>query len=224
MKPGRTFININGLAIFAALCCMLLPAAGSGTQTQPRVDVRMVTDEAESVLAILSKKKSGQAITEDDWRRVFSTEGYARLKKRELAMRRSFEDADFKAFVLSDELARRAAELEATLEKWRRADVSSAASRALAYLPENARIRAKIYPVIKPRDNSFVFEVKTDPAIFLYLDPTMSKERFENTLAHELHHIGYSSSCPSAQSEQEISKLARNSQIVIGWTGAFGEG
>src|ERR671927_436895 len=70
------------------------------------------------------------------------------------------------------------------------ADANRAARRALAYLPKNAYIRAKIYPVIKPRENSFVFEVKTDPAIFLYLDPAVGQKKFENTLAHELHHIG----------------------------------
>jgi hypothetical protein len=91
-------------------------------------------------------------------------------------------------------------------------------------LPKAAHIRAKIYPVIKPRENSFVFDVKSDPAIFLYLDPTISREKFENTLAHELHHIGYDSSCPSPATAREIAALPPNQQGVVKLLGLFGEG
>jgi hypothetical protein len=209
------------------LICMVFgpgPRSLARQAPSPAVEARVVSDEAEAVLAILSKRRSGQTVTEQDWKHLFSAEGYTRLKKRELAMSRPFEEADFKAFVLSDELARRRAALEETLEKWKRADVSGAAGRALRYLPEGARIRAKIYPVIKPMENSFVFEVKTDPAIFLYLDPAMSKEQFENTLAHELHHIGYGGGCPPEKAGQETAALSKNARDVIGWVGAFGEG
>src|SRR5687768_4302650 len=191
---------------------------------RPAVNVRLVTDEAEAVLAVLAKKKAGQSITDADWQRVFQSEGYVRLKKREVAMQRSFEDAEFKTFVLSDALSARAQALEETLERWKRADTNRAAKLALAYLPEASRIGAKVYPVIKPRDNSFVFDVKTDPAIFLYLHPARSREKFENTLAHELHHIGYGSTCPSKLTLDEISKLPRNAQTALKWIGAFGEG
>src|SRR5262245_54192503 len=163
------------------------------TSMPSAVNVRLVTDEAEAVLAVLAKKKTDQPITEADWQRVFQSEGYIRLKKRESSMKRSFDDADFKTFVLSDQVAEQAQALEETLTRWSRADITDAARLALAYLPKQARISAKIYPVIKPQTNSFVFEVKTDPAIFLYLDPAVSREKFENTLAHELHHIGYNS-------------------------------
>src|SRR6185503_12446115 len=95
---------------------------------------------------------------------------------------------------------------------------------ALAYLPKDAQIRAKIYPVIKPRENSFVFEVKEDPAIFLYLDPAVSQKKFENTLAHELHHIGYGTSCPAKSTSDEIAKLPANVRTVVKWIGGFGEG
>jgi putative zinc-dependent peptidase DUF5700 len=188
------------------------------------VNVRLVTDEAEAVLSILAKRKAKQPITEADWQRVFSSEGYVRLKQRETSMKRSFEDADFKTFVLSDAIAERTQALELTLARWRGADITGAARLALAYLPKEARVRAKVYPVIKPRENSFVFDVKDDPAIFLYLDPAVSREKFVNTLAHELHHIGYGSGCPSKRTSDEISKLPQNKQTVITWIGAFGEG
>jgi hypothetical protein len=188
------------------------------------VNVHVVTDEADAVLAILAKKKTNQPVTEADWQRLFSSEGYIRLKKREAAMQRAFDDAEFKTFVLSDSLAERAQALGETLAKWKGADVSRAGELALAYLPKTTHIQAKIYPEIKPRTNSFVFEVKTDPTIFLYLDPAISKEKFENTLAHELHHIGYAGSCPSKETSDEIAKLPPNAQTVLKWIGAFGEG
>ena len=205
------------------ICCALLVLWGR-TVAVAAVDVRLVTDEADAVLAMLAKRKANQPITDGDWQRVFQSEGYVRLKQRELSMRRSFEDADFKAFVLSDQLLARADALMETLARWKRADTTRAASLALAYLPRDASIRAKIYPVIKPRENSFVFDVKENPAIFLYLDPAVSREKFENTLAHELHHIGYGTACPRKDVANAMEKLPKNEQTLLTWIGGFGEG
>src|SRR5260370_40507547 len=94
----------------------------------------------------------------------------------------------------------------------------------MAYLPGADLIRAKIYPEIKPSHNSFVFDVDTDPAIFLYIDPEVSQEKFENTLAHELHHIGFGGSCPSKPVKDETAKLPQAAQVTLKWIGAFGEG
>lgn len=210
------------------IAILLIAAAFESAPAQSaknaQVDVRLVTDEADAVLAILAKRRAKQPILDADWQRIFASEGYIRLKKRETSLNRPFEDSDFKTFALSDQLAERSLALEDTLARWKRADISRAARLALAYLPRAAQIRAKIYPVIKPRDNSFVFEVKENPAIFLYLDPLVSREKFENTLAHELHHIGYGSSCPSTLATSEIAKLSSASQTVLNWVGAFGEG
>jgi hypothetical protein len=206
--------------------CFLLTLSLTLTTAKDKlsVDVQLDTNEAEAVLAILAKKKANQPIIEEDWLRLFSSEGYVRLKKREAAFKRDFQDEDFKAFVLSDQLAVRADALAETLARWKRSDVTSAAQMSLAYLPKWSRIRAKIYPVIKPRDNSFIFETDTDPAIFLYLDPTVSRDKFENTLAHELHHIGYALSCPKKEVEEAIEKLPENKKRLITWISAFGEG
>jgi hypothetical protein len=215
----RLLSTLIGCSVFgfASVCA-------AQTSTPSAVDVRLVTDEAEAVLAILAKKRASQPITETDWQGVFSSEGYVRLKQRELSLRRSFEDNDFKAFALSDQRAERARALEETLARWNSADITIAARLALAYLPKDSRIRAKIYPVIKPRENSFVFDVRNDPAIFLYLDPGVSREKFENTLAHELHHIGYGSGCPSKQTSEEIAKLQPSARTVVEMISAFGEG
>lgn len=217
--------HIIRYCILASLLFFVSPTLCAGKATKKTaVDVRLVTDEAEAVLAILAKMRSNQPVTENDWQRVFSSEGYVRLKQRELSLQRAFGDDDFRKFVQSDELGARAQLLQETLEKWRRTDVTEAGRLALAYLPKGAKITAKIYPVIKPRENSFVFDVKKDPAIFLYLDPKVSPGEFKNTLAHELHHIGYGSDCPTKQTAAEIDKLPSNSQTLLTYIGAFGEG
>ena len=210
-------VVIRALFLSSVLCFLC-------TTLEAQVNVRLITDEADVVLAILAKRKANQPIVDADWQRIFHSEGYVRLKRRETSMQRSFEDADFKTFVLSDQLAERAPALEETLNKWKHADVTRAGKLALAYLPKEARISAKIYPVIKPRDNTFVFDVKNDAAIFFYIDPKMSREKFENTLAHELHHIGYANSCPAKQVADEISKSPAHVQSALTWIGAFGEG
>ena len=210
--------------LFVQLLVLALPFVAFGKVTQERLNVRLVTDEAEAVLTILAKKKANERISDADWQQLFATEGYVRLKQRETSMQRSFEDADFKTFVLSDQLAERAPSLREAVDKWKRADITRAAQLALNYLPKDARISAKIYPVIKPRENSFVFDVRKDPAIFMYLDPTVSQQKFENTLAHELHHIGYGTSCPSKQIAPEREKLPPNVQTTLTWVGGFGEG
>ena len=206
-----------GAALFASAALHKASASSS-------VEVRLVTDEADAVLAILARRKANQLASDNEWQRLLASEGYVRLKKREAAMKRPYEDGEFRTFVLSETLAARAGRLEETLAKWKLADMNRAVGRALAYLPKGTTIRAKIYPVIKPLQNSFVFEVDTDPAIFLYLDPDITEAQFENTLAHELHHIGYGSSCPSKASSDALSRLAANSRNTLHWLGAFGEG
>ena len=218
------------LILYRTLLCGVFALTASVTDglarpaTPPRVSVKVITDEADAVLAILAKKKANQSLTDQDWQRLFDAEGYVRLKKRESSMKRSFTDEDFKTFVLSDSLAARAPALRETLARWKTADADRSARLALAYLPKQATIQAKIYPVIKPRENSFVFEVKTDPAIFLFLDPAMSKEKFENYLAHELHHVGYGTACPNKETAEAIARLPENTRTVVRYLGAFGEG
>jgi hypothetical protein len=221
----RCLSYIAGLFVCGALACgITAPPCLAQRSSKSAVNVNIITDEAEAVLSVLAKKRAGEAITGDDWQRLFSSEGYSRLKKRELAMGRSFEDQDFRNFVLSDQLSTQAQVLAQTLERWRHADSKRAAQLALAYLPKGAHIGAKIYPVIKPRQNSFVFDLDTDPAIFLYLDPVVNQAKFENTLAHELHHIGFGTICPAKETKEEFKRLPKNLQTVLTYTGAFGEG
>lgn len=197
-------------------------ASASAQPSNPRVELTLNVEESDAVLALIARKQSGRAIEDRDWERLFATEPYVRLKRREADMQRTFSDDAFKRFVLSDELSARAPELERTLRAWQTADLQAAAARALAYLPAGARIRAKVFPVIKPQSNSFVYELRTDPAIFLYLDPGLDAAQFENTVAHELHHVGYSS--VDAAFDASVAGLPAQARAAAEWMGAFGEG
>jgi Putative zinc dependent peptidase (DUF5700) len=220
MSRSRSFV------VLAFLVCRILSSL-QGQNSAPgtpstQIQLKLNTDEAEALLAILDKRAAGEGVVDADWQRLFATEPYTRLKKREAAMHRDFTDDDFKKFVLSPELAAHASLLRHTLEAWKQADLTASARRVLAYLPEQAHITAKVFPVIKPKTNSFVFETTSDPAIFLYLDPEESAAKFENTVAHELHHIGYSSIESAAEARQK--DVPADAKPAVEWMGAFGEG
>lgn len=123
---------------------------------------------------------------------------------------------------MSDKLLKQRGALTLTVLDWKQADLPAAAMRVLEYLPAESVIRTKVFPLIKPIHNSFVFDVDTDPAIFLYVDPSVSSASFQNTVAHEMHHIGLGSI--DKQYEQKIASLPPAAKSVAGWMGAFGEG
>ena len=62
----------------------------------------------------------------------------------------------------------------------------------------------------------------TDPAIFLYIDPSESAASFEHDVAHEMHHIGLSS--VDKQYEQKIASLPHTAKRTAELMGLFGEG
>jgi hypothetical protein len=214
-------VRLSRLGV-AALLAAAAPPLRAQQATTDRLQLTLDASEAEGVLAIVAEHRAGQAVADSDWQRLFATEPYQRLRRREASLHRDFTDADFEAFVLSDSLGVRASALQQTLDAWKRIDLTAAAARAFAYLPAFARIRAKVYPVIKPQTNSFVVETRTDPAIFLYLDPSRTAAQFENTVAHELHHIGYAT--VSARGDSAIASLPPDAKAAAEWVGAFGEG
>lgn len=215
---GRADRRRRGAGVRLMLALGLMPVAAAGGEARaqtPQLEVRIDTSEADAVLAILALHGDGRTVPESAWAALFATDGYRRLQRREHSLGRTFEDSAFRRFALTDTLAVRAPLLAATLESWRSVDPEAAARRAFAYLPPDTRLRATIYPVIKPAPNTFVFETATDPAIFFYLDPELTAAQFENTLAHELHHIGYTAACSDAPEQPAASRLR---------LGAFGEG
>jgi len=206
------------LLLLAALLATLTALVAA----EDRVQFRLDTSEADAVLAILDKHAADKPVTDTDWQKLFTSEPYLRLKKREASMHRDFTDEGFKKFVLSDNLAKQAPALQRTLDTWKLADLRATANRILPYLPSDARVKASVYPVIKPVDNSFVFETTTNPAIFLYVDPKESQSEFENIVAHESHHIGFSDT--NRRYDERIKSLPPNAQKAAEWMGAFGEG
>ncbi len=223
-------MRLSRSALFV-LCCLFgfAPAAFTQTATNDRVQLTLDTSEAEQVLAILGLRSQGKPVPDAEWQKLFATVPYQRLKLREKAIGERFHDPsvaftddDFKRFVLSEDLLARAAALSSTLDRWKKADLHKDAEQVLAYLPADAFLHAKVYPVIKPGRNSFVWELSTDPTIFLYLDPEVSREKFENTVAHELHHIGLGSVGPIY--DRKIAALAEPALTAAEWMGPFGEG
>lgn len=203
----------------AVLAVVVQGGVACGQVEEPRLLVSLKTDEAEAVLAILEARADGGEARGEAWERLFASEGYRRLKAREAAMQVPFTDQEFREFVRSPALADRQPALRRTLEAWKEADIRAAAARAFAYLPEGAVIRASVYPVIKPKGNSFVHDLDTDPAIFLYLDPERNADKFVNTVAHELHHVGFAGACPDPERD-----VAGGVRTALDWATGFGEG
>ncbi len=213
---------MRALVLGVAVATSAAASTSLRAQQDERLQLRFDPSEADAALAIIAKRRAGQAVADSDWQRLLATEPYRRLKRREASLHRDFTDDQFRDFILSDSLGARSAALRETLDAWKAADFNAAASRAFAYLPADARIRAKVYVLIKPQTNSFVFETRTDPAIFLYLDPGKTAAQIENIVAHELHHIGYSS--VAARADSAIAALPPDAKAAAEWVGAFGEG
>jgi hypothetical protein len=187
----------------------------------PQGDVTIIRDALDATTGILGNRAVGRDIPQHMWDSLFSTQGYQRLKERELAMRRPFTDSAFRAFLLSDTLLARLPELLPAVRLWSEINLGSAAAKAAAYLPAGTPIRANLYPLIKPRGNSFVHRGPDGVmGIFIYIDPTMPPSELRTTLAHELHHIGYSAACPGTTVATDTSA----EQSLRRMLGAFGEG
>lgn len=201
-----------------------------------RATVRVDLTEAEALLRILEARRTSGAIADALWDRLWASPGYRRLAARERDMGLAFSDSAFRAFVLSDSLRVREHELARAVAMWRELEISEPSERAAAYLPPGTQLRATLYPVIKPARNSFVYDLSNDPAFFIYMDPAVASAALENTLAHELHHVGLAAACSSANAARSAtfarrmelggadSVAAARLAVALNWMSAFGEG
>ena len=203
-----------------ALLPLTLAASPSQEPPAPRLGVQLELDQADAVLAILAKRRAGEPVSDEDWRRLETSRGYLRMKERNESFGNTTVAASTRAFLLSDAPLANLDALRATVDDYRSLDVTAAAERALAYLPAEARIRATIYPVVKERTNSYVYDLSGDPAIFLYVDPERTAAELENTVAHELHHVG-SATCSDPE---DVDRLTPEARLAWSWLSAFGEG
>jgi hypothetical protein len=202
-------------ALLPFLVVLVVLPAFALAEEAGRIQIHPDFSEADAVLAILAKRSASQTVTGSDWESLFVNEPYQRLKKREASMHRDFTDDEFKKFILSDALLKQRDALAHIVLDWKQADLHLAAARVLQYLPAESVIRTKVFPVIKPVPNSFVFDMDTDPAIFLYVDTAISSAAFQNTVAHEMHHIGLSS--VDKLYEQKIASLPPVTTLQHGW-------
>lgn len=182
--------------------------------------VTLVLDEANAALAILEERLSTGTVQDATWARLWSTEGFKRLDTRQNHYGDAKSRERIRQHLLSEETLQGIAELRQAIADWERVDLEKTAERALAYLPPGQTIRAKIYPVIKKKSNSFVFEVSTDPAIFMFVDGKKSTKRIEDILAHEFHHVGL----VGCQHPPDYENLPQSVQKALDWMGTFGEG
>lgn len=218
----RRLCAISSFAILFALgACARIHARSKAPFTPAQLDVRLESDEADAALAILIKRLHREMPTTANWQQLFSSEGYRHLQERETSMGRAFTDSTFTAFLMSDTLLQRASLLEPALLRLKQLDVSAAASRPLKYLPAGTRIKARLYLEVKPITNSFVFTGRDSmPSIFLYVNPHQSPAQLENTIAHELHHIGLNAAC----SDPPFARATPAQRMLLQFLGAFGEG
>ncbi len=222
--PLRTFK-------LSACTCLLASTAALYSQSAPqRCRVKMDTSQAEAVLEILATRQAKLEIPPAQWQKLFTCEPYRRLKERETAMAKMFgqpahfTDETFRAFVLSDALLAKAPLLKKTLEAWKSMDVTKTAERILAFLPSGAQIHAAAYTLIKPADNTFVWEADTNPAIMMALNPLVGAQEAENSLAHEMHHIGLKTPSLVAAQKALKGKFSVPVQNCMDCLGGFGEG
>lgn len=215
MRTSR-FVGRASVFILAALG----PGPVLSLEDASRVDVEIVPDQAEAALAILEQRRSGDEVTSGRWEALWSTTGYQRLAARQATFGDEQTQQRQRDFLDSDAALELLPHLRSAVDGWQGIDITAAAELAAAYTPPGLALRATVFPVIKQRSNSFVFDLDGDPAIFMHVGGEQEPEKLINTLAHELHHVG-TSGCPDPV---DYGTLSPSVKRVVDWLAAFGEG
>mgnify|MGYP001552505252 FL=1 len=220
---ARSAILVS-LVAFAACVHASVNADPATARTPQGVDVTLVTDEVDAALSIIRSAASGETPTARQLSALFESQGYDHLKEREAAMGRAFTDSSFAQFLTADSVAARLPAIARVIPELEHADVTAAARMALAYLPAGTPIRARLYLEIKPHTNSFVFTGRDSvPSIFIYVKTDETAAQLNNTLAHELHHIGTNAACRNAASA-DSTRTTPAERMLLEYLTAFGEG
>ncbi|MFO7814519.1 MAG: DUF5700 domain-containing putative Zn-dependent protease [Halanaerobiales bacterium] len=184
------------------------------------LSIKFIFDQVENALYILAKQNKNKTINKSVWDNLFSSEGYQLLVKREKDMGNELSKKDFKSFLLDERQLSNYENYMNTLKLLKDLELEQLLSKTKKYLPKKAKINTTIIPVIKPQNNSFVHEINDKLVLFIYLEPGMSRAKLENKLIHELHHIGFD----DIYSPEKYKYLSQQTQKMIEWTNAFGEG
>ena len=132
------------------------------------LDVKRITDEADSVVALASRAAKGSALSSTDFHHLSHTIGFAHLQERESHFGGALSDSALREFVNGLANSGQSAAYRAELHELETVDMTDAASKASANLPRGTTLRARLYLEIKPRPNSFVFTgADSLPSIFL---------------------------------------------------------
>ena len=194
------------------------PASVAGQTDSIRL--RLDTGEAEAALAILDARASDGPVPDSLWTLLEQSEGFTRLVEREKSLGRGLSMEDMRGLLTNDTILRRREAPRRTLDRGE-CSGREAGDRDLAYLPKGTVLEATVYLLIKPRSNSFVFDLSNRPALMLYLDTDVTAPAFANRVAHELNHIGLSAACRVQPTYVDTSAAA---QAARNWLTAFGEG
>ena len=184
------------------------------------MSIDLVLDQIKTTINILNKNDKDENITNDDWNSLFTTKGYQMLKQRGKDMDNNFADSGFKEFLLDEETSSYLENYKNSLNRFLDIDLDYLILKTKKYLPQSAEINTAIIPVIKPDPNSFVHSINNRLLLFIYLEPNISKDKLENKLIHEFHHIGLD----DIYNKSDYSHLIDSAQKMIEWTNAFGEG
>jgi len=198
-----------------SVCCI-------SQSKKEKIAITVDFSESDKVISILQKLQKNQVISDSDWTELFNAIPYQLLQKREAAYNNTMSNNEFKRFVLSKDLLDHTSALMQTISAWRTIDMNEAGKQVFKYLPEEAIIKVKMFIVIKPFENSFVWSEGDNKYIFLYLNTSLSKAQLQNKVMHELHHIGMNSLDKKLYSI--IAHLPVNQQNAISWLGGLSEG
>ena len=83
MVAAKGLVGAALISVFLAGGVCLAPASAV-LSSSPAVQVNLISDEADAVLGIVAAGRAGKTISQAQWQRLFSSEGYTKLKKREL--------------------------------------------------------------------------------------------------------------------------------------------
>jgi len=184
------------------------------------VSLNLITDEVEILIEILKRKDNNKPINKEQWDELFNSIGFKMLARRETEMNEGIDKSEFKEFVMNKIASDKYNHYKKSLEKLKSMNSDEIIKITKDYLPKNTELDTDIIPVIKPQKNSFIHRINDKLVLFLYLEPDILKEKMENKLIHELHHIGLD----YVYQNSDYSCLSKPAQKVIEWTNAFGEG